>query len=122
MAEITNIPEAMDAIRQLEINKYNDLPAPVQRTLDRSAGLGSSPVDRIVNTAEAIYAHRGEVDQDVRDVAAGLFTIGAVNGWHGLNDDDRAHRAAVVLRGGSEENAPNPAPEFSPAVEAAQEE
>lgn len=112
MAEFTNIPDAFNAIRELERNEWGALPTIVQETLDKTAEVGSSPVDRIVRVAEAIYANRVAVSANAAETAAGLFMLASMNGWHGLNEDDRAAKAATILRGGDDADAPEPRAEF----------
>jgi hypothetical protein len=101
MADFTNIPEAYDAIRAMELSSYSKLPQEVKDVLDQTAQVGTSPVDRVVRVAEAIYAKRDDanIKAEQKEVAAGLFTVAAMHGWHGLNDDLRAQKAAKVLRG-----------------------
>jgi hypothetical protein len=45
-----------------------------------------SPVDRIVKTGEVLYAHRDEIDDDGKTLAAQLIAFAALNGFHGLAD------------------------------------
>lgn len=116
MADFSNIPEAHDAIRQLELSSYSTLPQEVKDVLDKTAQLGSSPVDRIVKTAEAIYAKRDDVPAAARETGAALFIIGQLHGWHGLAQDDRANRAAKVLRGDKAVEAPEVAREYQPDI------
>lgn len=114
MVDFTNLLEAYQAIRSLEHDEWDTLPEKVQQTLNKTAEVGASPVDRIVKVAEAIYANRVAVSADAAETAAGLFFLASMNGWHGVNDDDRATKAAAVLRGDDAE-APEPKEEYLPA-------
>jgi hypothetical protein len=114
VADFTNIPEAIDAIRQMELNDYATLPEPVKRVLDDTAALGSSPVDRVVKTAEAIYACRDKVKKEHKETGAKLMSMASLHGWHGVNENGRAGKVAKVLRDGDETDAPEVARAFRP--------
>jgi hypothetical protein len=100
MQTIESIVDAVDRIRAFERERWANLPAHTQAELDRLGTVGVSPVDRIVKTAEALYAERSKALTRNADrlLVASLFQFAAMNGWHGLNDDSRAQRAEAALR------------------------
>lgn len=62
-----------------------ELPEATRNHLLDAAG-SPSPVDRIVNSAEALFAIKGDLDAAGREITAQLAQFAAVNGWHGLAD------------------------------------
>lgn len=120
MDPFNSIGDAIAAIVQFDRAKFGSLPEHTQAELDRLAGVGISPVDRIVRTAEALFAERAALTrkQD-RELVAGLMDFAALNGWHGLNDDNRAGRVASIMRAANgdgrelaDADVPEPRPEF----------
>lgn len=96
------------------------------------AALGaSSPVDRIVKTAEALYAARDDLNDEGKTLVAQLVSFAAMQGWHGLSVDNRGGRIVQAMRRDLGEKAPgstkwpaadtdpDPAPEFAKKEEAA---
>lgn len=61
------------------------LPEHTREALLEAAG-HPSPVDRVVNSAEALYAVKGDLDADGRVMAAQLAQFAAMNGWHGMSE------------------------------------
>lgn len=61
------------------------LPEHTREALLEAAG-HPSPVDRVVNSAEALYAAKSDLDADGRVIAAQLAQFAAMNGWHGMSE------------------------------------
>lgn len=110
MSTIQDVPGALEAIRQWEIAHYAALGEDVRFVLDRVARDNLSPVDRIIYTAEAIYADRDKVTAPAKALATDLLAFAATYGWHGLNGGRAAAIASVLA--GDEEAAPDPLPQF----------
>jgi len=68
------------------------------------AGLHPSPVDRIVNAAEALYAVKSDLSAEGRVMCAQLAQFAAVNGWHGMGERGLKIAQAMQRIGGY--NAP----------------
>lgn len=68
------------------------------------AGLHPSPVDRVVNAAEALYAVKSDLSAEGRVMCAQLAQFAAVNGWHGMGDRGLKIAQAMQRIGGY--NAP----------------
>lgn len=51
-----------------------------------AAALHPSPVDRVVTTAEALYAVKAELGPDGQVMCAQLASFAALNGWHGMQE------------------------------------
>lgn len=99
MDSFNSIGDAIVAIRDFDRAKFADLPEAVQTVLNDTAGVGISPVDRIVKVGEAIFARRDEIkDKDALLLAGKLVEYAATNGWHGLAVDGRADRIQRTLQ------------------------
>jgi hypothetical protein len=111
---------AIDAIVQFDREKFADLPEHTQKELTRLAGVGISPVDRIVRTAEALYAERSSLTRKSdKLLVAQLVQFAGLNGWHGLNENGRAQKIEKTMRKAAGESVtiadadvPEPKPEF----------
>lgn len=110
MIVIQDVPSALEAIRQWELSHYASLPVVVQGVMDRVAQNNLSPVDRIVYTAEALYADADKINDAGKELATGLLGFAASNGWHGLGGG-RAASITAFLSGGTEEG-PEPLAQF----------
>lgn len=75
------------------------LPEHAREALIEFAGY-PSPVDRIVNSAEALYAVKADLDKEGRDLCAQLARFAAVNGWHGMGQRGTAIADAMQRIGG----------------------
>lgn len=95
------------------------------------AALGApSPVDRIVKTGEALYAAREDLNDEGKTLCSQLISFAAMQGWHGLADENRGGRIVQAMRRDLGEKAPGstkwpsaeddpaPAPEFAKPVAA----
>lgn len=65
-----------------------------------------SPVDRIVKAAETLYAVKDQLDSDGRTICAQLAQFAAVNGWHGMDQENRGGRIAQAMQRELGEKAP----------------
>jgi len=77
-------------------------------TRDRviEAASSPSPVDAIVQSAEALYAIAADLDNAGRETVAVLIAFAAQNGWHGLPIDNRGGRMMMAMRRMNGEEAP----------------
>lgn len=66
----------------------------------------ASPVDRIVKAAEALYAAKAELDDEGKTICAQLAQFAAVNGWHGMAEENRGGRIAQAMQRDLGEKAP----------------
>lgn len=116
-----NIEALGKAAQSFIMLKGSNLPEKVRD--DVIAALGApSPVDRIVKTGEALYAARADLDADGQTLCAQLISFAAMNGWHGLAEDNRGGRIVMAMRRDLGEDAPSgswPEPETDPAPLAA---
>jgi hypothetical protein len=83
------------------------------------AALGApSPVDRIVKTGEALYAARADLNEAGKMLVGQLISFAAMNGWHGLAEDNRGGKIVMAMRRDLGEAAPAggswPEPEEDP--------
>lgn len=78
-----------------------------------------SPVDMLVQSTEALYAARADLDADGKALIGSLAGFIVTNGWHGINTDDRGNRIVLAMRRDNGEEAPAgviwPEPESDPA-------
>ncbi|MBA2717741.1 MAG: hypothetical protein H0U52_00670 [Chloroflexi bacterium] len=96
-----NINEAILAIVQFERDKFDTLPPHVQAELNRLNGLGISPAERIVHTAQALYSNREALTRKAdRELVAALFDFAAEVGrtWYGLAINGLGERLSRTLR------------------------
>ena len=59
-----------------------------------------SPVDRMVNTVEALYAAKSDLGKEGRDVLGQMAQFVSVNGFHGMADRGRQINYAMNRMGG----------------------
>lgn len=121
MESFTTIGDAIIAIVRFDREKFSAMPPHVQEELTRLASVGISPVDRIVRTGEMLFANRSTLTRNSdRELSARLVEFAAMNGWHGLNEDNRAGRISATMMaeaGGApvaEADIPTPRDEFIP--------
>lgn len=113
-----SIPATIDALDMLLIEHWNDLDPELRQKLFDLRAVGTSPVDRIVNSAELIYARADGLSELVKEVAAGAFRMAELMGWHGLRKGLRGSNAANVLEGADvpQGDVPEPKAQFLPPV------
>ena len=73
-----------------------------QHTIDHLVETSNhpSPVDRLVNTAEALYAVKGDLNKDGRDVLGQMAQFAAINGFHGMQERGQQINQAMNRMGG----------------------
>jgi hypothetical protein len=75
---------------------------------DLIAALGApSPVDRIVQAGECLYAARDELSGEGKELCAQLISFATMNGWHGLSEENRGGRIVMAMRRDLGEKAPS---------------
>ena len=99
MIDFTDLHAADDATRLMLIEHWDVLPEAEREEMFRLGGLGVSPVDRLVKSAELIYAAREAMPGPMKEVAAGVFRIASAHGFYGLAREGRGTGAAKVLDG-----------------------
>lgn len=123
MIAFESVADAIAAIVRFDRERFGAFPEPLQAHLDRLAGVDVPPVDRIVFTAEALFANRKALTRKAdRELVAALMDFAGRNGWHGANVDDRATRIAAAMRQKNgepgveiaEEKVPAPLRQFIP--------
>lgn len=116
--DISDIPSAMQALREFQIDPPASTPPALRAELD-AAVAQMSPVDAIMGAAEAMYANSGELTVAGRRLAVGLFSLATTFGWHGLSDPaGRGMGIIKAFRRDLGEESPTgawPAPEDDPA-------
>lgn len=91
-----------------------------------AAGAKVSPVDKLVDIAEALYAARADFDADALTIAGQVIEFCTRNGWHGLQNEARGQRMVEAIRRQRGEEHPtggqwpDPATDPAPAGAAAQ--
>lgn len=88
------------------------------------AGTKVSPVDKLVDVGEVLYAARADLDTDALTIAGQVIEFCTRNGWHGLTNDARGERMVAAIRRQLGEPHPTggewPDPETDPAPKGAQ--
>lgn len=118
MATFDSLPDAIDAIRRALMIGWNAIAEPVREELFKLGGLGSSPVDQLVKTAEIVYTHEAVMPQELKEAAAGAARLCVLNGFHGMQIDNRGTLIADILEGVDvpEEDRPEPQAPSNPPV------
>lgn len=81
----TDLVDLTTKMQRFMMTKASELPEfTLEKVLEFSGH--PSPVDRIVNTAEALYAVKGQLSAEGRVMTAQLAQFAAVNGWHGMSE------------------------------------
>lgn len=114
---LDNIQALGTAAQTFMMTHGSSLEATLQRHL-LDALAAPSPVDRIVKAAEALYAARDTLNDDGKALCAQLMSHAALQGWHGLAEDNRGGRIVQAMCRDLGEPAPTgewPAPETDPA-------
>jgi hypothetical protein len=93
------IADAALAVSEFYYANKDDLPDHVEAKFAELVGQTRSPVDAVVKAAEIIYANRASLDVIALELGAGLASLAAAQGFHGLDMDARGDRMALVLRG-----------------------
>jgi len=99
MAEFEGIADASTAVRNWLIINEAKLPDHLKDRLTALAGTGVSPVDLIVNFAEAVYANEKDFTKEAKELAASAAVTSEAFGFHGFAQAQKGTRIAKVLRG-----------------------
>lgn len=91
---IANHSEASAALQRFLMMHGAALPEFTREKVILAAG-SPSPVDRYVETVEALYAAKNAIAKEARDLAIPLARFIAREGWHGMQD--RGPRIADAL-------------------------
>ena len=112
---VTDLSALTAALQRYMMVSGASLPEHAREALIEFAG-HPSPVDRIVNSAEALYAIKADLDSAGADLTAQLAQFAAVNGWHGMGQRGMEISAAMQRINGYEPPAGTswPAAAFDP--------
>jgi hypothetical protein len=83
MAEITDIPSALDALNAFRYNLPASTPEPLAEFII-AATAQVSPVDTIMGSVEPMYAYLGDLTIAGKELLLGLASLATTFGWHGL--------------------------------------
>lgn len=116
----TDLPGIAAELQRFLITHAAALPEAARENLITFGG-HPSPVDRIVKSAEALYAVRDELPEAALDMAAQLAQFAALNGWHEMSARGMAIAAALQRQAGHEPPGgtswPDPADDPEPSSE-----
>lgn len=125
-----NIAEAQKLLQSFVMQSAAALPEATRDHLI-SATTESSPVVRLVNAAEALYAARSDLEKEGRDTAAAIAAFVASQGFHGMEERGLQISAALQREGGYKAPAgsewpdrsedPEPLPRFAPSAQGGEE-
>ena len=118
MTAFTGIAEAALAIQDFMLDRPAALPDHARDQIRGLLGQTKSPVDAVVKAAEIIYANRQDMPPEALELGAALANVAELHGFHGMDENHRGSRMALVMRGGDVEAAPEVKAEFAPAVQA----
>lgn len=97
MTPLSSLGEVLAAIDKFLILHARDLDQQsVDTLLEATAKV--SPVEKIVDTGELLYAIRDTLDEDGLTLAGQAIEFATRNGWHGLGTDNRGQRMVDALR------------------------
>lgn len=97
MADFQGPFEARDALLNFIIDRTAPVPSDVRDKL-RELLLQPSPVAAVAEAVELIYARREEVPPELATIAADAAVFCASFGFHGLNEEARGSKIALVLK------------------------
>lgn len=122
----SSFPDLLSNLSRFLMENASSLPERTREQVVASIG-HPSPVVRIVDTAEALYAAKTELTKEGRDIAAQLAQFAAVNGFHGMSERGQQIAQAMNRMGGYKAPAgvtwpaadqdPAPLERFAPAEE-----
>lgn len=122
---LPTLGEVLAAVDQYLILHAQNLPQTAQDGIVAAAAK-VSPVDKIVDVAETLYAARAELDDEALILAGQVAEFATRNGWHGLQNEARGQRMVEAIRRQRGEEHPtggqwpDPATDPAPAGAAAQ--
>lgn len=94
-----NAEQLMTNLMRFVMSHGSDLPEHTREALVAASG-HPSPVDRIVNSAEALFAAKAALGAEGREITAQLAQFAATNGWHGMAERGIAIAGAMNRIGG----------------------
>lgn len=86
-------------LQRFIMTKASTLPDETIEHLLESAN-HASPVDRLVNSLEALYAVKSELGKEGRDLCGQMAQFVAVNGFHGMQERGQRINEAMNREGG----------------------
>lgn len=123
MNSLDSLLAAKAAIADYAMMAAGTLPETTRGQLRDILSRFASPVTlTIMDTLEALYAAKSDLDDAGRTLVAQLATFAVGMGWNGINDDARGERIVAAMRRDLGEKAPSkagwPAPDADPAPDA----
>lgn len=96
MPTLTSLDECLRAIIAFLISSASKLPATMQQAL-MNAQSQFSPVGVLMETIEALYAARADLDDDGRMLLAALIEFALPMGWYEIQKDNRGGRIQMAM-------------------------
>lgn len=113
---VENFTDALSGLQRFIMEHAAALPVGTREQLLEFAN-HPSPVERIVNTAEALYAIKPDLSKEGREITAQLAQFAAIHGFHGMGE--RGQQIAMAMNRIGGYAAPTgiswPEPEDDPA-------
>lgn len=94
---LPTLSDALAAVDRFIIEHAATAPAPAKDAI-LAAGTKVSPIDKLVDIGEALYAARVEIDADALTIAGQVIEFCTRNGWHGLPNEARGARMVAAIR------------------------
>lgn len=101
----TEMPTLLQNLQTYMMTSGSTLPDFLRSKLIEASS-SPSPVDRIVRSAEALYACSADLDDAGKTICAQLASFAAMNGWHGMGLDNRGGQIAQAMQRDTGEKAP----------------
>ena len=98
---VSSLPEVSAALQRFLMSEAAALPEFVRGKI-AEAGLHPSPVMRVVESTEALWAVRADLSPNGRELLAQLAQFAAFNGFHDMQDRGAAMVAALCRDEGFE--------------------
>ena len=106
--------DVLSNLQRFMMLNASSLPDPTIEHLLASAN-HPSPVDRIVNSVEALYAVKDDLDKAGRDITGQMAQFVALNGFHGMQERGQQINQAMNRIGGYNAPLGSEWPEADPA-------
>lgn len=97
MVEFEGLIDADAAVTDWLLANVATIPDTLVQSIRDIARENPSPVDRVVLTAELIYASRADIPASLQELGAALALVCARYDFHGLQRDNRGVRIAGAL-------------------------
>lgn len=101
-----NLADLGVAVQNFMMMRGGNLPENLRSAMLTALG-APSPVERVVKTGELLYGSRDIINDEAKALCAQLISFAAMQGWNGLNDDNRGGRIVQAMRRELGEKAPN---------------